>query len=69
MLAEALRETGGALSDDERAWADDILGADTTAACWYSWPERARPAPPSPFRRRHWRKPSAALTGRLGWHG
>ena len=27
MLAEALRETGGALSDDERAWADDILGA------------------------------------------
>ncbi len=29
MLAEALRETGGALSDDERAWADDILGADT----------------------------------------
>jgi Arc/MetJ-type ribon-helix-helix transcriptional regulator len=29
MLAEALRETGGPLSDDERAWADDILGADT----------------------------------------
>jgi Arc/MetJ-type ribon-helix-helix transcriptional regulator len=29
MLAEALRETGGALTDDERAWADDILGADT----------------------------------------
>ncbi len=29
VLAEALRETGGALSDDERAWADDILGADT----------------------------------------
>jgi Arc/MetJ-type ribon-helix-helix transcriptional regulator len=29
MLAEALRETGGALSADERAWADDILGADT----------------------------------------
>ena len=27
MLAEALRETGGALTDDERAWADDILGA------------------------------------------
>jgi Arc/MetJ-type ribon-helix-helix transcriptional regulator len=26
MLAEALRETGGALSDDERAWADDVLG-------------------------------------------
>jgi Arc/MetJ-type ribon-helix-helix transcriptional regulator len=29
MLAEALRETGGALSDDERAWADDILGTST----------------------------------------
>ncbi|HYZ53488.1 MAG TPA: hypothetical protein VE733_08310 [Streptosporangiaceae bacterium] len=29
MLAEALRETGGALSDDERAWADDILGTNT----------------------------------------
>ena len=28
MLAEALRETGGALTGDERAWADDILGAD-----------------------------------------
>jgi len=26
LLAEALRETGGALSDDERAWADQILG-------------------------------------------
>jgi Arc/MetJ-type ribon-helix-helix transcriptional regulator len=26
MLAEALRETGGALSDDERAWADGVLG-------------------------------------------
>lgn len=26
MLAEALRETGGPLSDDERAWADGILG-------------------------------------------
>jgi len=26
MLAEALRQTGGALTDDERAWADDILG-------------------------------------------
>jgi Arc/MetJ-type ribon-helix-helix transcriptional regulator len=26
MLAEALRETGGALSDDERAWADETLG-------------------------------------------
>jgi hypothetical protein len=40
---------------------------EATAACWYSWPERARPAPPSPFRRRHWRRPPAALTGRLGW--
>jgi hypothetical protein len=29
MLAEALRETGGALTDDERAWADGILRADT----------------------------------------
>jgi len=27
MLAEALSQTGGSLSDDERAWADDILGA------------------------------------------
>ena len=27
LLAEALRETGGALSDDERAWADGILGS------------------------------------------
>jgi Arc/MetJ-type ribon-helix-helix transcriptional regulator len=27
MLAKALRETGGALSDQERAWADDVLGA------------------------------------------
>ena len=26
MLAEALRQTGGALSDGERAWADDVLG-------------------------------------------
>ncbi len=26
MLAEALRRTGGALTDDERAWADDVLG-------------------------------------------
>ncbi len=26
LLAEALRETGGPLSDDERAWADKILG-------------------------------------------
>jgi Arc/MetJ-type ribon-helix-helix transcriptional regulator len=26
LLAEALRETGGPLSDEERAWADEILG-------------------------------------------
>lgn len=26
LLAEALRETGGPLSDDERAWADEQLG-------------------------------------------
>jgi Arc/MetJ-type ribon-helix-helix transcriptional regulator len=26
LLAEALRETGGALSDDEREWADETLG-------------------------------------------
>jgi hypothetical protein len=32
MLAEALRQTGGPLSDDERAWADDVLST------------RARPA-------------------------
>ena len=27
LLAEALRATGGALSDEERAWADGMLGA------------------------------------------
>jgi Arc/MetJ-type ribon-helix-helix transcriptional regulator len=26
LLAEALRATGGPLSDDERAWADELLG-------------------------------------------
>lgn len=26
VLAEALRETGGPLSDEERAWADGVLG-------------------------------------------
>lgn len=26
LLAEALRETGGPLTDDERAWADGVLG-------------------------------------------
>jgi Arc/MetJ-type ribon-helix-helix transcriptional regulator len=25
MLAEALRQTGGTLSEEERAWADDVL--------------------------------------------
>jgi len=25
VLAEALRQTGGPLSEDERAWADDVL--------------------------------------------
>ena len=29
MLAEALRETGGALTEGERAWADKILGTGT----------------------------------------
>jgi Arc/MetJ-type ribon-helix-helix transcriptional regulator len=32
MLAEALRQTGGPLSDDERAWADDVLGTNTRPA-------------------------------------
>ena len=31
LLAEALRETGGALSDDERAWADGILGTSPSS--------------------------------------
>jgi Arc/MetJ-type ribon-helix-helix transcriptional regulator len=26
LLAEALRGTGGPLTDDERAWADELLG-------------------------------------------
>lgn len=30
VLAEALRSTGGPLTDEERAWADDILGSDGT---------------------------------------
>ena len=29
MLAQALQETGGSLSDDERRWADQILGVTT----------------------------------------
>lgn len=32
MLAEALRETGGALTDEERAWADAVLGIDPRSA-------------------------------------
>lgn len=33
LLAEALRETGGPLTDKERAWADDILaGTPATAS-------------------------------------
>jgi Arc/MetJ-type ribon-helix-helix transcriptional regulator len=28
MLAEALRDTGGTLSADERAWADEVLGGN-----------------------------------------
>jgi Arc/MetJ-type ribon-helix-helix transcriptional regulator len=32
MLAEALRQTGGAITDDERAWADTVLGAAQPAA-------------------------------------
>jgi Arc/MetJ-type ribon-helix-helix transcriptional regulator len=31
LLAEALRETGGALSDDERTWADEILGVNPSS--------------------------------------
>jgi Arc/MetJ-type ribon-helix-helix transcriptional regulator len=29
MLAEALRETGGPLSEEERVWADGVLGITT----------------------------------------
>lgn len=32
MLAEALRETGGPLTDDERAWADQLLTSQHSAA-------------------------------------
>ena len=32
MLAEALRATGGELSDGERAWADEVLGTGTQPA-------------------------------------
>jgi Arc/MetJ-type ribon-helix-helix transcriptional regulator len=27
LLAEALRTTGGPMTDDERAWADELLGS------------------------------------------
>ena len=32
LLAEALRQTGGALSEEERAWADGILGHTPSAS-------------------------------------
>jgi len=32
MLAEALRETGGPLSPEERAWADGVLGVTSRPA-------------------------------------
>jgi Arc/MetJ-type ribon-helix-helix transcriptional regulator len=32
MLAEALRQTGGALTDDERTWADNVLGTSARPA-------------------------------------
>lgn len=32
LLAEALRETGGALSEEERVWADGILGTSPAAS-------------------------------------
>jgi Arc/MetJ-type ribon-helix-helix transcriptional regulator len=31
LLAEALRQTGGTLSEEERAWADGILGQTPAA--------------------------------------
>lgn len=32
MLAEALRETGGEMTPEERAWADEVLGHGTTGS-------------------------------------
>ncbi len=32
MLADALRRTGGEMSDEERAWADGVLGGSRSAA-------------------------------------
>ncbi|HTJ77291.1 MAG TPA: hypothetical protein VL337_18170 [Acidimicrobiales bacterium] len=31
LLAEALRQTGGTLSEEERVWADGILGSTSAA--------------------------------------
>ena len=31
LLAEALRETGGGLSDEERTWAEEILGVSSAS--------------------------------------
>ena len=31
LLADALRQTGGAMSEEERAWADEILGHPSAA--------------------------------------
>jgi Arc/MetJ-type ribon-helix-helix transcriptional regulator len=31
LLGEALQETGGPLSDEERAWADEVLGVQHEA--------------------------------------
>jgi len=32
MLAQALRQTGGGLSDEERSWADEVLGTGAQPA-------------------------------------
>jgi Arc/MetJ-type ribon-helix-helix transcriptional regulator len=32
LLAEALRESGGPLADEERAWADEVLGVRSGAS-------------------------------------
>ena len=32
LLAEALRRTGGTLSEEERAWADGLLGNSSSAS-------------------------------------
>jgi Arc/MetJ-type ribon-helix-helix transcriptional regulator len=33
ILEEALEETGGPLTDEERRWADEILGVNRTQQC------------------------------------